>query len=69
MAVRTKKLINKREQILSDMLAGFASAYPDIVKLTDDGLIVRTKPKAAGKVGLVIGNAAGFTLKGGAGTS
>lgn len=59
MSVRKKKLINQRETILGDMLAGFASAYPEIVRLTDDGLIVRAQPKAAGKVGLVIGNGSG----------
>lgn len=59
MSVRKKKLINAREMILQDMLAGFASAYPDIVRLTESGLIVRAQPKAAGKVGLVIGNGSG----------
>lgn len=59
MSVRKHKLINQRENILRDMLEGFASAYPGIVRLTNDGLIVRAQPKAAGKVGLVIGNGSG----------
>jgi dihydroxyacetone kinase-like protein len=59
MSVRKKKLINKPENILSEMLQGFAAAYADIVRLTDSGLIVRRQPKAAGKVGLVIGNGSG----------
>ncbi|MCC6804769.1 MAG: dihydroxyacetone kinase subunit DhaK [Anaerolineae bacterium] len=59
MSVRKKKLINRPENILTEMLAGFASAYGDIVRLTDTGLIVRRQPKAAGKVGLVIGNGSG----------
>ncbi len=59
MSVRKKKLINKPENILSEMLQGFAAAYPDIVRLTDSGLIVRRQPKAPGKVGLVIGNGSG----------
>jgi dihydroxyacetone kinase-like protein len=59
MAVRKKKLINQRETILRDMLQGLVSAYPEVVRLTDDGLIVRAQPKAAGKVGLVIGNGSG----------
>ncbi len=59
MAVRTKKLINNPKDIVPEMLAGFASAYPDIVRLTDDGLIVRHTPKAADKVALVIGNGSG----------
>ena len=59
MSARKHKLINRPENIVSEMLAGFAAANPDIVRLTDDGLIVRTKPKACGKVGLVMGNGSG----------
>ena len=59
MAARKKKLINKPENILSEMLHGFAAAYNDIVRLTDTGLIVRRQPKAEGKAGLVIGNGSG----------
>lgn len=59
MSVRTKKLINRPDDILQEMLEGFAAAYHDVVKLTDNGLIVRRQPKADGKVGLVIGNGTG----------
>lgn len=59
MAPRPKKLINQPQNILRDMLEGFAAAYPDIVQLTESGLIVRREPKPAGKVGLVIGNGSG----------
>ena len=59
MTPRSKKMINAPENILSDMLRGFAAAYGDIVQLTEKGLIVRRQPKAAGKVGLVIGNGTG----------
>ena len=59
MAVRTKKLINQPEDIQREMLEGLAAAYGDVVRLTDDGLIVRRKAKAVGKVGLVIGNGTG----------
>lgn len=59
MSARKQKLINKPENILTEMLAGFTAAYHDIVKLTDNGLVVRAKPKAQGKVGLVIGNGSG----------
>jgi len=59
MAPRTKKLINQPQHILREMLEGFAAAYPDIVRLTEEGLIVRRDPKPAGKVGLVIGNGSG----------
>ncbi|RME97518.1 MAG: dihydroxyacetone kinase subunit DhaK [Chloroflexi bacterium] len=59
MAVRTKKLINNPQNIVPEMLEGFAAAYPNIVRLTDDGLIVRRTPKPANKVALVIGNGSG----------
>jgi dihydroxyacetone kinase-like protein len=59
MSVRKKKLINQPENILSEMLQGFAAAYGDIVRLTENGLIVRRHPKAQDKVGLVIGNGSG----------
>lgn len=56
--MRATKLINDPEKIVADMLDGFAMAYPHVIKL-QDGLIVRAKPKEAGKVGLVIGNGSG----------
>jgi dihydroxyacetone kinase len=59
MSVRTKKLINSPQNLVPEMLEGFASAYRDIVRLTDDGLIVRRYPKPADKVALVIGNGSG----------
>jgi len=59
MSVRKKKLLNRPENIVAEMLEGFARAYSDTVRLTDSGLIVRRTPKAAGKVGLVIGNGSG----------
>lgn len=59
MSPRTKKFINNPDTILQEMLEGFSTAYTDIVRLTDDGLVVRRTPKTAGKVGLVIGNGSG----------
>ncbi|MEM9951418.1 MAG: dihydroxyacetone kinase subunit DhaK [Chloroflexota bacterium] len=59
MSVRKQKLINQPEHILQEMLTGFASAYKNIVQLTDNGLIVRRNLKAEGNVGLVIGNGSG----------
>lgn len=59
MAARTKKLINERDNIVQEMLEGAVAAYPHIIRLTDEGLIVRTEPKPHGKVGLVIGNGTG----------
>ncbi len=59
MSIRTKKLINQPDAIFEEMLAGYTAAYADTIRLTDDGLVVRTTPKSAGKVGLVIGNGSG----------
>lgn len=59
MAARKKKLINQPQNILREMLEGIAAAYPDIIHLTETGLIVRSHPKEKGKVGLVIGNGSG----------
>ncbi|MFT5197164.1 MAG: dihydroxyacetone kinase-like protein, partial [Candidatus Promineifilaceae bacterium] len=59
MSARFKKLINKPENILTEMLEGYTAAHKDIIELTDERLIVRTQPKPAGRVGLVIGNGTG----------
>jgi dihydroxyacetone kinase-like protein len=57
-AVRTTRMINDPAAIVPEMLEGFAAAYSDVISY-EDGLIVRATAKAAGKVGLVIGNGSG----------
>jgi phosphoenolpyruvate---glycerone phosphotransferase subunit DhaK len=59
MSARKKKLINQPEDILQEMLEGAVAAYPDVIRLTDNGLIVRKNKKPAGRVSLVIGNGTG----------
>ena len=59
MSARKQKLINRPEDILSEMLDGFAAAHSDLVRRQGDGLVVRARRKAAGRVGLVIGNGSG----------
>ncbi len=59
MTARVQKLINRPEDLVDEMLAGFCAAYSDIVRLSDKRLVVRAQPKAPGKVGLVIGNGSG----------
>ncbi len=55
-----KKLINRSEDIVSDVLSGFTKAHKDRVKLIPDTTyVVRAQPKEKGKVKLVIGNGAG----------
>jgi len=48
-----KKFINNPEEVVSELLEGYALAYPNKVKLAGDNLVVRTVPKAWGKVGIV----------------
>jgi dihydroxyacetone kinase-like protein len=48
-----KKFINKPENLVQELLEGYTLAYPDKVKLAGSNLVVRTVPKAIGKVGIV----------------
>jgi len=48
-----KKFINNPEEVVSELLEGYALAYANKVKLAGDNLVVRTVPKAWGKVGIV----------------
>ncbi len=59
MAVRKHKLINRPEDLVDEMLAGFCAAYGDIVRCGDNRLVMRAEPKAPGKVGLVMGSGSG----------
>jgi len=48
-----KKFINKPENLVQELLEGYTLAYPDKVKLAGNNLVVRTVPKALGRVGVV----------------
>ncbi|MBM4018325.1 MAG: dihydroxyacetone kinase subunit DhaK [Planctomycetes bacterium] len=48
-----KKFINKREDLVKELLEGYALAFPRKVRLAGSNLVVRARPKAAGKVGVV----------------
>lgn len=55
-----KKLINAPADIVEDMIGGYVAAYGDMVdRLPRASVVVRRRPKDAGKVGLVIGNGSG----------
>jgi dihydroxyacetone kinase-like protein len=54
-----QKLINHPDNLVREMLEGFTRAYAAEVALTDDLIVTRRVPKAAGKVGLLIGNGSG----------
>ncbi|MHC4741141.1 MAG: dihydroxyacetone kinase subunit DhaK [Planctomycetota bacterium] len=48
-----KKFLNDPNNLVSELLSGFALANADKVKLTDSGLVVRAQPKSEDKVALV----------------
>ncbi len=48
-----KKFINDPGNLVNELLEGYVLAYPDIVKLAGDNLIVRTLPKEKGRVGII----------------
>jgi len=55
------KLINHPHQMVLEDNQGLALAFPKLVTLTADNILVRTQPKAAGKAGLAIGHGGGHT--------
>ncbi len=48
-----KKMINKPEDLVIELLEGFSLAFPDKIKITGNRIITRSIPKAEGKVALV----------------
>ena len=59
MTARVHKLINQPENLVNEMLEGFCAAYSDIVRLDGGRIVLRARPKAPGKVALVIGCGSG----------
>ena len=58
-AMAMKKLINDPANITAELLEGYTLAYCNKVKLESGKLVVRSQPKAAGKVALVTLGGAG----------
>lgn len=54
-----KKLINRPEQVVEDMLAGIISAHPQLARISGMHVIVRAQPGQGRKVGLVSGGGSG----------
>lgn len=54
-----KKLLNKPEDIASELIRGLVKSHSDLIKLVDNDLIVRKTPKPAGKVPIVFGQGIG----------
>ena len=51
--MKMKKFINNPENLVGELLEGYALAYPEKVKLAGKNIVVRAVPKATGKVGVV----------------
>ena len=48
-----KKMINKPEDLVNELLEGFALAFPERIKLIGDRIVTRANPKEENKVALV----------------
>jgi dihydroxyacetone kinase-like protein len=51
--MKMKKFINKPENVVPELLEGFALSHPDKIRLAGNNLVARAAPKAKGKVGVV----------------
>jgi dihydroxyacetone kinase-like protein len=51
--MKMKKFINKPENIVAELLEGFAVSHPGQIRLVGNNLVARAVPKAKGKVGVV----------------
>jgi dihydroxyacetone kinase-like protein len=51
--MQMKKFLNDPKNVVRELLEGYVLAYPDKVKLSGSGTVVRVAPKASGKVRLV----------------
>ena len=54
-----KKLLNKPEDIASELLSGLVKSHSDLIKMVDNDLLVRKTPKPEGKVPIVFGQGIG----------
>jgi phosphoenolpyruvate---glycerone phosphotransferase subunit DhaK len=55
------KLINHPDDLVQQDNQGLALAYPDLVRLTPAGVLLRARPKEMGKAALAIGHGGGHT--------
>ena len=51
--MRMKKFINRPENVVPELLEGYALAFPSKIRLVGNNLVVRARPKAKGKVAVV----------------
>src|SRR5258708_3963923 len=52
-SMKMKKFINRPENLVPELLEGFALSHPHQIRLVGSNLVARAKPKANGKVGVV----------------
>lgn len=55
------KFINSPEDMVRQDNRGLALAYPNLVKCSDDGVLIRARSKERGKTGIAIGHGGGHT--------
>src|SRR5258708_34702483 len=51
--MKMKKFINRPENIVPELLEGFALSHPEQIRLVGSNLVARARSKAKGKVGVV----------------
>ncbi len=51
--MKMKKFINKPENIVAELLEGFALLHPEKIRLVGNNLVARAESKATGKVGVI----------------
>ncbi|HJO92870.1 MAG TPA: dihydroxyacetone kinase subunit DhaK [Victivallales bacterium] len=54
-----KKIIDRKDNLVEDMLNGYELAYLNRVKVVNGFILTRKHPKELGKVGVMIGNGSG----------
>jgi dihydroxyacetone kinase-like protein len=54
-----KKFINNPEDLARELNIGLVKAHSDMLQMVGDGIIIRKKPKAKGKVQIVFGQGSG----------
>ena len=54
-----KKLINNPNDLVREQLEGYTTAYSQWVRLMEPNMVVRSRPKSQGKVGIAMGNGPG----------
>jgi dihydroxyacetone kinase-like protein len=54
-----KKLINRPEDIAKELINGLVNSHPDLLRLAENDIVLRARPKEQGKVWIVFGQGIG----------